>query len=543
MKMSAQVARHVFVAVVLQILPAASALEGPVKTESGLVAGSGGEVQVFKGIPYAAPPVGDLRWRPPQAPQPWQGVRQATEFGPACAQPASLMGNFPNQSEDCLTLNVWTPAKKAGQRLPVMVWIYGGGFIQGATSQPVYSGESLARQGVVVVTINYRLGEFGFLAHSRLTAESPHHSSGNYGLLDQIAALKWVQRNITAFGGDPKRVTIFGESAGGASVYLLLVSPLAKGLFQRAIAESGGAVSVPIRHRSETWYGYMPAERLGQALGEDLAALRAKTTAEILALAGPLGTDLFSDKPAGEGTQYRPIVDGFVLPDDPEESLDAGRLHNVPLLTGANADEGTLFMLLNPPQGRTLGAYRDYVRSRYGESADRLLALYPAASDAEVRSALGRLIADSRFLYGARSMLRAMARKNPRVYAYHFTRVSRASGPMRLGAFHAAEIPYVFANLSVPLSAALGAGPAAYDDRDRALSREMSAAWVRFAATGDPNGPGLPAWPTYKAASDQYLEFGDTTQVRSGIRAKELDFLAEVFTRMRAARRQAPQRQ
>jgi para-nitrobenzyl esterase len=531
--------RHVFVVVALQILPAAGALEGPVKTESGLVAGSGGEVQAFKGIPYAAPPVGDLRWKPPQAPKPWQGERQAAEFGPACPQPPSPMGKLPNQSEDCLTLNVWTPAKRAGQRLPVMVWIYGGGFIIGASSQPLYSGEPLARQGVVVVTVNYRLGVFGWLAHPRLTEESRHHSSGNYGLLDQIAALKWVQRNIPAFGGDPRRVTIFGESAGGASVYLLLVSPLARGLFHRAIAESGARVSVPIRHRSEAWYGYRPAEKLGQALGEDLAALRAKTTAEILALAPSQGLD----KSFSEGSEYGPIVDGFVVPGDPGELLDAGRVHKVPLLAGTNADEGTLFMLIDPSQGKTLTAYREDLKRRYGASADRLLALYPASSDAEVRPSLSRLLGESRFLHPTRSVLRAMARKNAKTYAYHFTRVSRVAEPMRLGAFHGAEIPYVFANLSVPLFGAMPLGPDPYDDRDRALSREMSAAWVRFAAAGDPNGPGLPAWPAYKSATDQYLEFGDTTQARSGIRAKQLDFLAEVFARMRAARRQAPDRQ
>jgi len=531
--------RHVALVVALQFLPAAGALEGPVKTESGLVAGTGQEVRVFKGIPYAAPPAGDLRWKPPQAPRPWQGARQATEFGPACPQAPGPLGKFPNQSEDCLTLNVWTPSKKAGQRLPVMVWIHGGGFTQGASSQPVYSGESLARQGVVVVTINYRLGIFGFLAHPRLTTESRHRSSGNYGLLDQIAALQWVQRNIAAFGGDPKRVTIFGESAGGASVFLLLVCPPAKGLFQRAISESGTGVSVSIRHRSETWYSYTPMEKLGQALGEDLTALRAKTTAEMLALARSPGLD----KSVGESADYRPIVDGFVVPDDPGELLEAGRVHKVLLLAGTNADEGTLFMLIDPSQGKTLAAYREDLKRRYGVSADRLLALYPASNDAEARPAASRLLGDTRFLHPTRSVLRAMVRKGAKTYAYHFTRVSRVSGPLRLGAFHGAEIPYVFGNLSVPLFGAQAPGPNAYDDRDRALSREMSAVWVRFAATGDPNGPGLPVWPAYKAATDQYLEFGDTTQVRSGIRAKELDFLAEMFARMRAARRQASQRQ
>jgi para-nitrobenzyl esterase len=318
-------------------------------------------------------------------------------------------------------------------------------------------------------------------------------------------------------------------------VFLLLVSPPAKGLFHRAISESGAGVSVPIQHRSEAWYGYPSMETLGQSFEKDLAVLRAKPTAEILALTGSGRLD----KSPGVGSEFRPIVDGFVV-HDPGELLETGRLHKVPLLAGTNGDEGTLFMLLDSSQARTAEAYRADVMRRYGASAERLLALYPASTDAEARPAASRLLGDARFLHPTRSVLRAMARKGAKTFGYHFTRVSRVSGPMPLGAFHGSEIPYVFANLAVPLFGAMPVARDAYDDRDQALSREMSAAWVRFAATGDPRGPGLPAWPAHKAATDQYLEFGNTTQVRSGIRAKELDFLAEVFTRMRANRRQLP---
>jgi para-nitrobenzyl esterase len=513
----------------------ASAL-GPIKTSSGLVSGAGAELSVFKGIPYAAPPVGELRWKPPVAPQSWTGVRAAVEFGFACPQPAFAPWVLPKQNEDCLTLNVWTPAKKAGQKLPVMVWIHGGGFFVGAGSQSIYDGEALARRGAVVVTFNYRLGVLGFLAHPALTRESPHQSSGNYGLLDQIAALQWVHDNIAAFGGDPKRVTIFGESAGGTSVYMLLVSPLARGLFQRAIAESGAWLYRPLSHLSQSWYGKPPAEKLGADLGANLAELRALPAEEVLKRGLRL-PELFFDR----GYDRRPIVDGWVIPDDPGALFDSGRYNRVPLLAGTNGDEATLFMQVAPVN--TLAAYRDWARSTFGDSdGARLLELFPASADSELRQVASRITADSAFLHGARCVARAMSGTN-RVWMYHFTRVNGLGRAMKLGAFHGSEMAYAWGNLAHPFfdlpghpMTAVASKPDLFDARDHALSGEMNGAWVRFAATGDPNGPGLPSWPAYDRTGDRYLELGDKTAPAAKLREKELDFFDQVYARQRANR-------
>src|SRR5215472_830951 len=270
---------------VASALAATSGLETIVKIDSGLVSGSGVAVRSYKNIPFAAPPVGDLRWKAPQPVKPWKGVRIAKSYPPMCPQFQFIPGP---QSEDCLGLNVWTPARSANEKLPVMVWIHGGGFIIGGSSQSAYDGEPLASQGVVVVSINYRMGIFGFLAHPALSRESPQGVSGNYGMLDMVAALEWVKRNISAFGGDPANVTVFGESAGGTAVCLLMVMPQAQGLFNKVIAESAWEMYTPISHLKESWYGRISGEKFGEKLGTDLAALRSKSATEILKLAGPL---------------------------------------------------------------------------------------------------------------------------------------------------------------------------------------------------------------------------------------------------------------
>lgn len=489
---------------VLAIPSCALALDGPVSTQSGTVSGASGDVTVFKGIPYAAPPVGDLRWKPPQPPRKWDGVRAATDYGAVCPQPpilASLYGiTFPNQSEDCLTLNVWTSAKKTSERRPVMVWIHGGAYIAGSGTGRTTDGSNLARQGVVLVTLNYRLGAFGFLAHPALTKESPRHASGNYGLLDQIAALEWVHQNIAAFGGDPSNVTIFGESAGAGSVCRLLVSPLSKGLFQRAIAESGSG-------RTATTLA--EAEKAGEKqFGSDLAAMRAKSTDEIMHEAG-FKSDFFF----GDGMTYDMIVDGWALPDEAQRMFLTGRRHNVPFLTGTNADEGTIFTLRLPI--KTVEAYRDYVQTRFRLIAPKLLELYPVAKDADVHDAAARMLTDSSFLTPARIMAAASAASNPHTYVYHFTRVTPLGQSRHLGAYHASEIPYVFGNVAP--------AQGAYEESDKHLSEVMSAAWVRFAITGDPNGEGLAKWPAYDKAADPYMEFGDVIEPKSHLRAKEID--------------------
>lgn len=506
------------------------ALEGPVRTESGLVSGAGKEIVSFKGIPFAAAPVEDLRWRPPHPRPPWEGVRQATAFGPACPQDATLIEVGP-QAEDCLVLNIWTPAKTARDRLPVMVSIHGGGFFIGAGSLSAYNGEALARQGVVVVTINYRLGVFGFLAHPELSRESPRRVSGNYGLLDQVAALEWVKRNIAAFGGDPKRVTIFGESAGGSSVCFLMISPLARGLFQRAISQSAARIYTPTTHLRERWYGRTAAEEMGARLGP-IATLRTKPAQELVKLSYVRPSALMDD-----GTGFWPVVDGWVIPDDPDVLYESGRFNKAAFLAGTNADEGALFTMSRPI--KDLPALKDYAEKRYG-SLD-LLSAYPAASDADVPAVVSRMLTDTMFLYSTHASVRAVARRQP-AYWYYFTRVSGLGKMMRAGATHGSEIGYTFGDLSKSMldDTALGdmfkKRTGLYDETDHALAKTMSAVWVQFAKTGNPNGPGLPAWPRYRAASDQYLEFGDKIEVKSHLHADQLDALARHFARLRQDR-------
>jgi para-nitrobenzyl esterase len=382
-------------AVLITVLLSSSAftaITDPVRVEQGLLAGTNGssaDVRVYRGIPYAAPPIGDLRWKAPQPAEKWQGLRQAAEFSNACwqtqypAAAAIYQAKLPPLSEDCLYLNLWTPAKSAKDRLPVMVWIHGGGFTRGYGGSHAYDGEALARKGAVIVTINYRLGIFGFFAHPALSAESGHHASGNYALLDQIAALQWVQKNIAAFGGDPGRVTIFGESAGSWAVNVLMASPLAKGLFQRAIGESGGSFS-PMKTLTE-------AEKEGEKLAASIApapAADAKTEAGAKAEAKPSSQAILKmlrAKPAeellksSETETARAIVDGWVLPDTVAAIFAQGRQNDVPLLVGYNADEGTTLA----PQGANIKALMFVGGSyqRYGSQADAFLKIYPAGSD------------------------------------------------------------------------------------------------------------------------------------------------------------------
>lgn len=504
------------------LLAGAEAREAQLDTGriSGLVVGEGGDVCVYKGIPFAASPVGDLRWRPPQPVTPWEGVRLCTNFGPWCPQPKPLMGRELGElSEDCLYLNVWAPARNPTGRLPVMVWIHGGGHTTGSGASPYYDGERLAREGVVLVTINYRLGPFGYLAHPQLSKESERQVSGNYGLLDQIAALQWVQRNIAAFGGDPGCVTIFGESAGAASVCRLMVSPLAKGLFHRAIAQSGGAHGNN-RYLRERRGSLEPMEAIGEQLAaklgcdkanDVLAALRAKSWQQILDAAAP-GQGLF-----GRGVKYGPVVDGWAVPDDPVTLFAAGRQHDVPFLAGSNADEGTVF--LQQANVQRVQGYKWLLRLRFGAEADRVFALFPAERDEDAGPAFARLVGVSAFVAPARFLARSMQRCKSPAYLYHFTRVPPGERAQKLGAFHALELAYVFGTLTDKL---------AFDQTDRTLSDTMRKCWTRFARTGDPNGPGLPQWPAYHPEKDELMEFGDAVRVRIGLHREACDLLDAV---------------
>jgi carboxylesterase type B len=513
-------------AVCLPLFSSTSGLETIVKTESGLVAGSGTAIRVYKGIPYAAAPVGELRWKPPQPVTPWPGVLVAKSFSPVCPQVDRY--NLGAQSEDCLKLNIWAPARSAG-KLPVMVWIHGGGFQNGSSSQSVYDGEALAAQGVVLVTINYRLGIFGFLGHPGLSAESPYGVSGNYGLLDMVAALAWVKRNIAGFGGDAGNVTVFGESAGGAAVFLLLVMPQSEGLFHKAISQSGG-ILLPIRLKEKV-DGILPLEDYGKGLGLDISALRKMSTADVLKLAPPRTSNAGSgDRPA-----LGPVVDGWVLPDETLRLLHAGKFQKLPFIAGTNADEGTLF---NPPV-QDLASFRDYVSKRVGAPDDVVLAQYPVSSDAQAHAVAAQVGGDVQFLLGTRAVLREVAKANPKTFQYYFTRVSGIGRQLGWGAFHTAEIACVFGNLPdsyfgtepSPIFGDLRVPANSYNDVDDGLAKTMSAQWVQFASTGDPNGPGLPEWPSFTVDREAYLEHGDRMAPGELLRKKQLDFLSEWLLR------------
>jgi len=513
-----------------QAVAAASGLETVVKIDSGLLAGAGTAVRSYKGIPYAAAPAGDLRWKPPQPPKPWSGIRVARSFGPMCPQP--LMLGTGAQSEDCLALNVWTPAKTAGAKLPVMVWIHGGGFILGSSSQSVYDGEPLASQGVVVVSINYRLGVLGFMAHPALSRESPQGVSGNYGLLDMVAALQWVKRNIHAFGGDPGNVTIFGESAGGTAVAVLLVTAPAKDLFHKAIVQSAAWVSGPISHLKRSLYGRMPMEKFGEKIGADLVALRAKTSDELVKTAGGMNPDAGTS-----GEMFMPVVDGWALPDDPAVLFPQGKFHNVPVIAGTNGNEAGI---PGSPEVKTVAALGEYARKTYGAMADQMLAAYPAASDADALAAAQQAWADLTFLDGTRMVLRAVSKANPKTFAYSFTRVNGVGRRLNWGAFHASEIPYIFGTLpdcvygtSASFFGDFSPTADSFTEADTKLSQAMSAAWVRFARTGDPNGPGLTSWPAFAEPQESYLEIGDQVVAKKSLRKKQLDFHSEFLASRR----------
>ncbi|MGD1074213.1 MAG: TAXI family TRAP transporter solute-binding subunit [Bryobacteraceae bacterium] len=473
------------------LLLAGASAAAPVKVEGGLVEGTFEDgLTVYRGIPFAAPPVGDLRWRAPQPAAKWDGVKRADKFGPACMQGGPDRSAGANQdpgiSEDCLYLNVWTPAKAANERTPVLVWIYGGGFSGGATSNPTYSGEKLAKRGVVLVSIAYRVGALGFLAHPGLSAESKDLVSGNYGLLDMIAGLHWIQENIAAFGGDPRRVTIFGESAGGIAVSMLCASPLAKGLFHGAISESGGSFGPPRP-------GGMPGENLqrladAERAGESYAkAAGASSVAELRKLPAE---HLLATSRGQRGLGW-PIIDGRVIPDDQYKLYEARRYNDTPILAGYNSDEGLSF---SPP--KTPQAYIESVRQRYGPFADKLLKLYPAGETTVPKTARD-LTRDAAFGWHTWAWARLQSKTGKgKVFYYYFDQHPEypAGSPREgQGTPHGADVPYVFEHLGAP-----NRQPA---PGDRELSDTMAAYWTNFAKRGDPNGEGVPNWPAFSDAN------------------------------------------
>jgi para-nitrobenzyl esterase len=473
----------------------AGAEAAPVRTSAGLVEGTvENGIAVYKGVPFAAPPVDDLRWRAPRPPKPWTGVKQATAYAPGCMQTPitnPLLGIPPIPlSEDCLYLNVWTPAKSAGERLPVMVWIYGGGFTAGATSYPTYDGASLARRGVVLVSVAYRLGPFGFLAHPELSRESGH-GSGTYGLMDQIAGLQWVKQNIAAFGGDPNRVTIFGESAGGIAVSMLAASPRAKGLFHGVISESGGSFAPP-RHDGEGSQN-VPTLAMAEKTGADFLA---KAGAPSIAEGRKLSAEALV-KAAGPALgAFWPVLDGYVITGDQYRLYEQGRYNDVPVLAGSNADEGALFV----PR-IAADAYQAQIKGGYGAYADKLLAAYPGTTDAEALRSDRDVFRDGAFAWGTWTWARLQSKTGrSKAFVYYFNHrppYPDVPATRDWGASHAGELAFVFGNW----------GRDTPSPANRAMSETIQAYWVNFARTGDPNGSGLPAWPAYAGEAGQVMHF------------------------------------
>jgi para-nitrobenzyl esterase len=489
---------------VLLLTSASAEVKKAVRTENGLVSGTPGRdatITVFEGIPYAQPPVGDLRWLAPRPPHQWSGVLKADHFSDGCAQ------NFPKadfpRSEDCLYLNIWTPAKLGNEGLPVMVWIHGGGLRVGSAREALYNGEEIARKGVVVVSLNYRLGIFGFFAHPELTKESPHHASGNYGLLDQVAALAWVHRNIAAFGGDPNKVTIFGQSSGGFSVIALVASPLAKGLFRAAIAESGGARMGLAGTESTT---LAQSEQAGVKLAESLGA---HSLAELRSI------------PAEKLLQVNPApnVDGWFFPESAAAIFNEGKENKVPMILGSNSDEAQHMIRSAVPASE----FRDRAEKDFDGEADRYLSLYPADSDQAAKVSQQRQMSD-RTALAQRSLAKDISRSGNKVYLYYFDYLDtggyNAEVPtlgLTLGADHGAELPYVFGLLNH--------WKAPVPDRDLSVEKIVMAYWTNFAKTLDPNGTGLPQWKPFSSVSSEVMVLDQEAKMKGHPREAQIDFL------------------
>jgi para-nitrobenzyl esterase len=465
-----------------------------VKTKDGLVQGIYEDgLTVYKGIPFAAPPVGNLRWRAPQPVTKWDGVLLTNKFAPGPIQG----GNPPSgKSEDCLYLNVWTPAKSAKDKIPVLVWIYGGGFGAGATSELNYSGENLAKKGVVLVSIAYRVGQLGFFAHPELSAENPNHVSGNYGLLDMIAGLKWIKKNIAKFGGDPNKVTIFGESAGGIAVSMLCASPLAQGLFHGAISQSGGSFGPP---RPTTFPGenqkrLVDAEKAGEAYAKSAGV---SSIAEL--------RKIDADKlPAGRGLGMAwPIIDGYIIPDDQYKLYEAGKFNDTPILVGYNSDEGASFSREKDPK-----VYIKNVQDRYGKFADDLIKAYPVDSNSVPKTARD-LARDAAFGWHTWSWARLQAKmgKSKAFYYYFDQHPDYPEGSPRYGygSPHGQDVAYVFKHLNT--------SDPQITKTDLDLSEAMSTYWTNFAKYGDPSGKGVPAWPTFSDATPKVMYLGPTPHI------------------------------
>lgn len=489
----------------IETTAAISSVDNQVTVTGGVIEGTVEKngIRVFKGIPFAAPPVGSLRWKAPQPVIPWEGIRQTKKFAPSPMQnsfiPVWFMGVPNNFSEDCLYLNVWTPAGDNGDRLPVMVWIYGGAFSQGSTATPVYDGARLAKKGVVVVSVAYRVGPFGFLAHPELTREG---GTGNFGLLDQIAGLEWVRDNIAAFGGDPNCVTIFGESAGGVSVSMLAISPKARGLFHRAISQSGGSFTPP--KRSNEGAQLIPTLEIAEKEGvEFLAKIKAKNITAARALSAK------AILKAGSGG--RPNYDGYVLPEDPYELYQKGNFNDTPILIGTNSDEGRLFIRSNISPG----VFTIRVREAFGVHADGILGVYPHATKTQATQSSRDIVGDVLFGWPTWTWARLQTEKGTHpAFVYYFDHRTPRSPE---GAGHAAEIVYVFGTIKKPRP------------EDTKMFDLMSNYWVNFAKTGNPNGSELPLWQPFTVESQQVMYLGASCGMQPVPHRERLDVLDSYY--------------
>ena len=501
--------RHLIFLLALQYATEfAQAQLSPVKAKEGLLQGiSENDLAVYKGVPFAKPPIGELRWRAPQPAEKWDGIRQADKFAPEPMQGGNPVSG---KSEDCLYLNVWTPAKSPADKIPVLVWIYGGGFNFGGTAEPSYNGERLAKKGVVLVSIAYRVGQLGFLAHPELSAENPNHVSGNYGLLDMIAGLKWIKENIAAFGGDPDKVTIFGESAGGIAVSMLCASPLAKGLFEGAISESGGSFG-PTRTTT------FPGENMKSLHDAEAAGVAYVKGAGLTSIADLRKLD--ADKlPAVRGLAW-PVTDGWVIPDDQYKLYEEGKYNETPILVGYNSDEGASF---SPP--KTPEDYISAVKSRYGKFADELINAYPAGAGTVAKTARD-LSRDAAFGWHTWSWARLQASKGKsKVFYYYFDQhpdYPEGSPRAGYGSPHGQEVSYVFGTL------ATSSPQTSKTDLD--ISDAMSTYWTNFAKYGDPNGAGEPKWPAFNDAHPVVMCFSQTAHTGPVPSASSLKVLDGYF--------------
>ena len=498
-----------------------------IKTDKGSVDGTyttDKQVRIFKGIPYAAPPVGNLRWAPPQPAAKWFGTLAAKDFGHHCYQTNpfnDMVFPDPGPSEDCLTLNIWSPAKAKPGSLPVMVWIHGGGYTAGSASEPRHDGQFLAHRNVVIVTLNYRLGIFGFFTHPDLAAESPHHAAGNYGLLDQAAALAWVSRNIMAFGGDPNNITVFGESAGSFSVSSLMASPLSKTLIAKAIGESGAAF-----HSSGLTYPTLAKTEQDDAAFAQ-TAFNASTIADLRKISAD---DLV--KAAGAHTtppppRFGPVVDGYFLPESVPEIYAAGNQAHVPLLAGWNADEVRAMITMSPVQP-TVASFTEQATKDFGTRSADFLAVYPATTDAEAVQSAGDFVSDRFIAYSTWAWLEAQVKTGQApVYRYRFDLAAPGDKfhPAGTGAFHSDDIEYVFGTLDSRQQATIR-------PEDRALSDQIQKYWTNFARNGNPNSPTLPTWPTYGPTNDwQVMHLNTTSQAQPDTQRNRYLFLDSVWSK------------